>query len=972
MEARASDLEAGLADIPPVSSTLSSPSSPSQVTASRTEQATRLGAAEAHSRTSTSMPPLDTPVRSSPTLGDHPTTLADGPETSAPMERPSRSSSRRLSRTATRTSAVGQTEATTLAENAPDSSPDSPSATSPATDTIHHMNVGPLHNHPGQRRSLYARVRAFFGHGNPRRKLLVSTIFGLTFFTAQTIICAVFITLTQVQWKSHTNGSVGESEWLACNVPLGDLMIIWLVRCLLGLILEIWTFTRKMLMYVYPFDIQRRAAREREERRRERRARRQAVRAELVRRRALARAAAAAANAEANATTPRTEAVAQLEQDLQGLERSIETLRRDVDQILQNPDSDRQPDEPEEAQAQQQPGQQQQQQQQAANANPFGRWDAVYRALLNITSLLAMVHFGITNVLLFDSTKTCRVTSPHLWWSTFGLLCLTYITILEVLVIAFTIFVIMPLIFIGLNVILILTGHRPMSARQMIDPGHINPETPKMPQKLVDKIPLVLYIPAPEEKKPKAKQGGGNKKGKPSATDEPAPNTEKDTPEMNEDPALSRMPPPIDSAPNNPSPPPSIPAVGLSYPPRSDTTSTNPLSIPLPPSCPPSPTPEEPEPELITITVPPRAGTSNLATAPSSPTSAPSLSLTQEGHSPLANVPTSSSLLQPDPRFTFLKRKKRTNPRRSDSLSTAAPATSSVTEDAATGGVYAYPDPSGANSSVDSPGAGPSKLPGMHSHSRVNTTSASRTGSISESLRSYWTAEDDDDDDNADAMSARSSSSPAAGHDDATSRADASGSGPHLLEQLQRVASLSHITLPISLAGSRPQSIAEKRNDADSDEAEEDEEEEDEDEGEWEDRYEKSPLGLPFVRLENNRATCAICLMDFDEPPRRSVAKVDPPAATSSAGTSAKGKGKGKGKAADTKPSAAKKVEEEPALVLTGGSGDGEPEPLRLLGCGHVFHKSCLDPWLTGVSGRCPTCQRKVEVGSKGKKSKRQ
>ena len=51
---------------------------------------------------------------------------------------------------------------------------------------------------------------------------------------------------------------------------------------------------------------------------------------------------------------------------------------------------------------------------------------------------------------------------------------------------------------ITLNIALMCTGHRPISPRQMLDPSHISPDTPKMSQRLVDKIPLVLYIPAPE------------------------------------------------------------------------------------------------------------------------------------------------------------------------------------------------------------------------------------------------------------------------------------------------------------------------------------------------------------------------------------------------------------------------------------------------------------------------------------------
>lgn len=81
-----------------------------------------------------------------------------------------------------------------------------------------------------------------------------------------------------------------------------------------------------------------------------------------------------------------------------------------------------------------------------------------------------------------------------------------------------------------------------------------------------------------------------------------------------------------------------------------------------------------------------------------------------------------------------------------------------------------------------------------------------------------------------------------------------------------------------------------------------------ESEEEWEDRYEKS--SLPFVRLENNRATCAICLMDFDEPPRK------------------KTKGKSPSNANDSDVAAGPSTEQS----------NTEPEPLRLLECGHVFH----------------------------------
>ncbi|KAH9900863.1 hypothetical protein C8Q73DRAFT_676051 [Cubamyces lactineus] len=35
---------------------------------------------------------------------------------------------------------------------------------------------------------------------------------------------------------------------------------------------------------------------------------------------------------------------------------------------------------------------------------------------------------------------------------------------------------------------------------------------------------------------------------------------------------------------------------------------------------------------------------------------------------------------------------------------------------------------------------------------------------------------------------------------------------------------------------------------------------------------------------------------------------------------------------------------------------------LRRLSCGHIYHKECIDPWLIEKSGRCPYCQKAVEI----------
>ncbi|KAF8557598.1 hypothetical protein OG21DRAFT_1538518 [Imleria badia] len=131
----------------------------------------------------------------------------------------------------------------------------------------------------------------------------------------------------------------------------------------------------------------------------------------------------------------------------------------------------------------------------------------------------------------------------------------------------------------------------------------------------------------------------------------------------------------------------------------------------------------------------------------------------------------------------------------------------------------------------------------------------------------------------------------------------------------------------------------------------------------WEDNWEQCEH--PFVRLEGNRAACAICLMDFEEPRRLSaIPQQDPD--------------KDDALVAPPSPPTEEAVipveniteEERDALPRLEDAGEG-PQPLRLLACGHVFHKTCIDPWLTDVSGRCPVCQRRVEIDEEPPKKSR-
>lgn len=100
----------------------------------------------------------------------------------------------------------------------------------------------------------------------------------------------------------------------------------------------------------------------------------------------------------------------------------------------------------------------------------------------------------------------------------------------------------------------------------------------------------------------------------------------------------------------------------------------------------------------------------------------------------------------------------------------------------------------------------------------------------------------------------------------------------------------------------------------------------------WEDNWEHGEY--PFVRLEGNRATCAICLMDFEEPKKsekhNNVTK--PVEETSNE----------KAEERENREIVELEDDEESHSQLhLEDAGEGA-QPLRLLPCGHAFHVSIL------------------------------
>jgi hypothetical protein len=137
----------------------------------------------------------------------------------------------------------------------------------------------------------------------------------------------------------------------------------------------------------------------------------------------------------------------------------------------------------------------------------------------------------------------------------------------------------------------------------------------------------------------------------------------------------------------------------------------------------------------------------------------------------------------------------------------------------------------------------------------------------------------------------------------------------------------------------------------------------------WEDNWEKGEY--PFVQLDGNRASCAICLLDFQEPKRVSEGALKTVEEKTDSEAQAQGGNEAPVAAAAEENESidgGEEVEEEGDVTeqaTTGplsSNGDnlrlqdaGEgAQPLRLLKCGHVFHvslflvtlgaRTCTDP----------------------------
>lgn len=76
--------------------------------------------------------------------------------------------------------------------------------------------------------------------------------------------------------------------------------------------------------------------------------------------------------------------------------------------------------------------------------DPFGCFLMFSNRLSLFSSLFSLTWFLTAHILIYTSLKTCRFSSPHIWWLVFGILCITYLMILEVILLSLVVFVFAP------------------------------------------------------------------------------------------------------------------------------------------------------------------------------------------------------------------------------------------------------------------------------------------------------------------------------------------------------------------------------------------------------------------------------------------------------------------------------------------------------------------------------------------------
>ncbi|KAI0332587.1 hypothetical protein GY45DRAFT_457694 [Cubamyces sp. BRFM 1775] len=127
----------------------------------------------------------------------------------------------------------------------------------------------------------------------------------------------------------------------------------------------------------------------------------------------------------------------------------------------------------------------------------------------------------------------------------------------------------------------------------------------------------------------------------------------------------------------------------------------------------------------------------------------------------------------------------------------------------------------------------------------------------------------------------------------------------------------------------------------------------------WEANWQRTPYR--FVRLLDNQARCAICLTDFEAPRRVDAPAPQDPASGETHEMTPARAGLAAGSVEYSVPTESPHPTDAAVIQRVESGQDDGPQPLRLLSCGHAFHKGCIDQWL-GRRARCPCCNLCVEL----------
>lgn len=126
--------------------------------------------------------------------------------------------------------------------------------------------------------------------------------------------------------------------------------------------------------------------------------------------------------------------------------------------------------------------------------------------------VITVIHLVVNQIFLFTSLSTCRFTAPHLWWMAFGIACIGYLAVLEMLIAVLLVFVVGPTILVGPRIsigyphlcyvlqlfvkLLMLCMGRHVDCYGNV---RMPREIPTMDPNWIENIPLVVYVPPKSE-----------------------------------------------------------------------------------------------------------------------------------------------------------------------------------------------------------------------------------------------------------------------------------------------------------------------------------------------------------------------------------------------------------------------------------------------------------------------------------------